>query len=246
VTVLRQDGDALDVVGEVTGLGPTEEIRGVRFAGPTAYVVTFRQTDPLYVVDLTDPTAPRVAGELKIPGYSSYLQVLGEGRVVGLGQDATDTGRTTGFQESLFDVSDPGDPRRVDQLVVPGAQSLAESDHHAVLWWAPSGLLAVPVESWGRTGVGDTAGTGVLVSRIGVDTIEEIGTVTHPSPGDDHPRVPSCPPDANCIEPSLPISFPTPIARTLMADGRLVTVSTAGVKLSDPTTLADLSWIPLD
>ena len=60
--------------------------------------------------------------------------------------------------------------------------SVAETDHHAVLWWAPSGLLAVPVESWGRRGAGDPAGTGVLVSRIGVDTIEEVGTVTHPFP----------------------------------------------------------------
>ena len=110
ITVLRRDGDALTTVGEVTGLGPTEQIRGVRFAGPTAYVVTFRQTDPLYVVDLSDPTAPRVAGELKIPGYSSYLQEVGEGRVLGIGQDATDTGRQTGFQESLFDVSDPTQP----------------------------------------------------------------------------------------------------------------------------------------
>lgn len=239
VTVLRRDGDRLGVIGEVTGLGPTEQIRGVRFAGPTAYVVTFRQTDPLFVVDLNDPTAPRVAGELKIPGYSSYLQEVGEGRVLGIGQDATDTGRQTGFQESLFDVSDPSSPQRLAQLAVPDTQSTAESDHHALLWWGPEQLLAVPVQSWGANQT-----NGVLVTRVTDAAIEQLGIITHPSStyGRGGPT-PACPPNASCAMPVQPeYAYPTQIERTLVADGKLVTVSTAGVKVSDMATLADLSW----
>jgi uncharacterized secreted protein with C-terminal beta-propeller domain len=240
ITVLRPDGDTLAAIGEVTGLGPTEQIRGVRFAGPTAYVVTFRQTDPLYVVDLSDPTAPTVAGELKIPGYSSYLQVLDEGRVLGIGQDATDRGRATGLQESLFDVSDASNPTRTAQLVVPGAYSTAESDHHALLWWPGSDLLAVPVQSFGADD--GQPFEGVLVTRVADGEITSVGTITHPSDGTAY-AVPSCPAGVPCVP--QPIAYPTPIARTLVADGKLVTVSTAGVKVSDLTTLADISWTSL-
>ncbi len=245
ITVLRRDGEALATVGEVTGLGPTEQIRGVRFAGPTAYVVTFRQTDPLFVVDLSDPAAPRVAGELKIPGYSSYLQEIGEGRVIGIGQDATTTGRQTGFQQTLFDVSDPSSPLRLAQLVVPYAQSSAESDHHALLWWAPDGLLAVPVTNWPLPS--GATGAGVLFTRITDQGIEQVGTVVHPSSGAyGGGTVPSCPPNANCAMPYSPdyFGYPTQIDRTLVADGRIVTVSVAGVKVSDKATLADQAWIP--
>jgi uncharacterized secreted protein with C-terminal beta-propeller domain len=247
ITVLRRDGSALTTVGEVTGLGPTEQIRGVRFAGPNAYVVTFRQTDPLYVVDLSDPTAPSVAGELKIPGYSSYLQVLDEARVLGIGQDATDRGRATGLQESLFDVSDPTAPTRTAQLVIPGAYSTAESDHHALLWWPDTDLLAIPVQSFGSVrSSGADVGLpfeGVLVTRVTDGEIIEVGTITHPWSGDAS-LLPACPPDANCVQ-GMPAGYPTPIARTLVADGKLVTVSAAGVKVSDLTTLADISWTPL-
>ncbi len=247
ITVLRRDGDTLTTVGEVTGLGPTEQIRGVRFSGPTAYVVTFRQTDPLFVVDLSDPAAPRVAGELKIPGYSSYLQEVGEGRVLGIGQDATDTGRQTGFQESLFDVSDPSSPQRLAQLVVPYASSPAESDHHALLWWSPDSLLAVPVTNYGPPNADYTARSGVLVTRVTDAGITELGVITHPSSGAyGGGTVPSCPPGASCTMPYSPDyeGYPTQIDRTLVANGRIVTVSSAGVKVSDKATLADQAWIP--
>ena len=106
-------------LGEVGGLGRNEQIYSTRFVGDQAYVVTFRRTDPLYVVDLRDPAAPRVAGELKVNGYSSYLQLIGEGRLLGVGQDGTDDGRLTGFAESLFDVCDPSAPTRLAQLSLP-------------------------------------------------------------------------------------------------------------------------------
>ena len=89
------------------GSGKTETIQSVRFMGPVGYVVTFRQTDPLYVIDLSDPAAPAAVGELKIPGFSSYLHPAGEGRLIGIGRDADLDGRDQGLLVSLFDVSDP-------------------------------------------------------------------------------------------------------------------------------------------
>ena len=88
VRVLRADGNELTQIGMVDGLGDNEQIYAVRFLGTQGYVVTFRQTDPLYVIDLSDPTAPAVTGELKIPGYSAYLHPVGDGLLLGVGQSA--------------------------------------------------------------------------------------------------------------------------------------------------------------
>ncbi|MEO7370406.1 MAG: beta-propeller domain-containing protein, partial [Ilumatobacteraceae bacterium] len=113
VRVLRADGNDLKQIGVVDGLGNGEQIYAVRFLGTQGYVVTFQQTDPLYVVDLSDPTTPVVSGELKIPGYSAYLHPVGDGLLLGVGQDASDEGRVQGTQLSLFDVHDPTNPVRL-------------------------------------------------------------------------------------------------------------------------------------
>jgi len=145
VTVLAQRGRNLVRVGGVGGLGKGERIFAVRFIGPVGYVVTFRQTDPLYTLDLADPRHPRVVGELKINGYSAYLHPAGDGRLIGVGQDATAEGAQLGTQVSLFDVTDPARPRRVAQHVVRSGYSEVESDPHAFLYWPQSGLVVVPV-----------------------------------------------------------------------------------------------------
>lgn len=155
VTVLAAEGDELETVGMVGDLGPTETIRAVRFMGPVGYVVTFRQTDPLYVIDLSDPTAPVVTGELKIPGYSAYLHPVEEGRLLGIGQDADpETGIVHGLQISLFDVSDATAPSRLDTFATepfgdgPESQvwSPVEGDHKA--FTLAGGLGFVPYEGW--------------------------------------------------------------------------------------------------
>src|SRR4029079_7954506 len=110
ITVLQRDGDQLERVGQVSGMGKGERIYSVRYVGPTAYVVTFRQTDPFYTVDLSNPAAPRVVGELKIPGYSGYLHPIGTKYVLGIGQDASAQGRVSGTKVSLFDVTDLANP----------------------------------------------------------------------------------------------------------------------------------------
>ena len=149
VTVLEDDGSgALTQVGQVGNLGRNEDIYAVRYIADKAYVVTFRQTDPLYVIDLSDPTDPTTEGELKITGYSAYLHPVGENLLLGVGREATDTGRVTGAKVSLFDVSDPADPRTLDTLVLEGGSSEVEWDARAFLWWAPEELAVVPISDW--------------------------------------------------------------------------------------------------
>ncbi|TQM91128.1 beta propeller domain-containing protein [Ornithinimicrobium humiphilum] len=151
LVVLREDDGSLVETGRVDGLGVTETIRSVRYLNADlAAVVTFRQTDPLYLIDTSDPAAPRVAGELKIPGYSAYLHPIGEGRLLGVGQDADErTGRTKGLQMSLFDISDPSAPRQLQVLSWPDSYSTIEQDHRAFTWWPATGQVVLPVTRWG-------------------------------------------------------------------------------------------------
>jgi uncharacterized secreted protein with C-terminal beta-propeller domain len=172
VSVLAIDGNSLTEVGRVGDLGHGESIYSVRFVGATGYVVTFRQTDPLYVVDLRDPAAPRVSGELKINGYSAYLHPLDEGRLLGVGQDATDEGMTTGTKVTLFDVSDPANPRTIDSWSLSDGYSDVEYDHLAFLYWAPEQLAVMPLQQWSNNFVGAV----VLKTDDGV---REVGRITH-------------------------------------------------------------------
>jgi uncharacterized secreted protein with C-terminal beta-propeller domain len=146
ITVLEPHEGSLETVGVVAGLGIDEQIYAVRFVGDAGYVVTFRQVDPLYVIDLSDPTSPQVAGELKIPGYSAYLHPIGDDLLIGVGQDADFNGQTKGTQVAVFDVSDPFNPRQVDKLTLPGAYSQAEWDHHAFLYWPETSTLVIPIQ----------------------------------------------------------------------------------------------------
>jgi uncharacterized secreted protein with C-terminal beta-propeller domain len=167
VTTLRVDGSALPELGHVGGLGAGERIYAVRFLGQLGYVVTFRQTDPLYVVDLRDPARPVVRGELKIPGYSAYLHPVGDGLLLGVGQDADAGGRVRGAQVSLFDVSDPAAPARLASAPLGAGWSEVESDHHAFLWWPATSLAAVPVQPDGVVGFRVTRSEGVRpVGRV--------------------------------------------------------------------------------
>jgi hypothetical protein len=146
----------------------------------TAYVVTFRQTDPLYTLDLSDPRRPEVLGELKIPGYSAYLHPVGEGMVLGVGQDATDDGQVRGTQVSVFDVSDLSDPVRLDTYTLgEGTNSQAEYDHHAFLYW--NGLAVVPVQQWWWDGSKDSGFMGAVGLSVAADgELTELGKVVHP------------------------------------------------------------------
>ena len=99
--------EKLDIVGKIEGLAPNEQIYSARFMGDTGYFVTFRQVDPLFTVDLSNPKEPKVLSELKVSGFSEYLHIYGENRLLGIGMEADEeTGRQEGMKLSMFDVSD--------------------------------------------------------------------------------------------------------------------------------------------
>lgn len=111
--------DALEVCGSITDLAEGEEIRSARFLGDTGYFVTFRDTDPLFSVDLSDPAEPKVLGELKITGFSSYLHFYGENKLLGVGNEVDpETGAYTGIKLAMFDVSDPSNVKQLHKFVI--------------------------------------------------------------------------------------------------------------------------------
>jgi uncharacterized secreted protein with C-terminal beta-propeller domain len=171
VTVLAERGDRLEPVGSVGGLGRGEQIRAVRWFDDLAVVVTFRQTDPLYTVDLSDPQAPRMLGELKIPGYSAYLHPLGDGLLLGVGQDATDTGGVLGTQVSTFDLGDLTAPRRLATLGWRQAWSDVEGESRAFTYLPERRLALLPISG--------TRGSGVVAVAVGADgSLSEAGDWT--------------------------------------------------------------------
>lgn len=175
LTVLREDGDRLVEIGSVGGLGRGERLYSARLMGDVGFAVTFREIDPFYVLDLSDPTDPRVTGELKIPGFSTYLHPLGDDLVLGIGQDALETGQVMGLKLSLFDVSDRTDPREVSVWTLRDANSAVEWDHRAFQVIGRTAI--VPVQSW-RSDV-----NGAIVFDLG-NGIREIGRVSHTSPAE--------------------------------------------------------------
>lgn len=136
------DGN-LEEVGSITGLAEDERVRSARFFGDTAYFVTFRETDPLFTVDFSDPTNPQIIGSLKIPGFSEYLHPYGEGRLLGIGMDVDEkSGVTDGMKVTMFDVSDPTDVKEADTFLVEGAYgSDAFHDYRAVLISADRNMI---------------------------------------------------------------------------------------------------------
>ncbi len=171
LTVLRERENGVPGLEEVARLPnearpepiglPGERLYAARFLGERAYLVTFRVTDPLYVLDISDPADPFIAGSLKIPGYSDYLHPVNAGLLLGIGKSAVPAeegdGRGAWYQGiklALFDVSDPQDPKEVDSLEIGGrgTDSDALRDHHAVTWLAADpergrpARLALPIE----------------------------------------------------------------------------------------------------
>lgn len=104
----------MKIVGFLDNIAPEEQMKSARFMGDVLYLVTFMQTDPLFVIDLSDPTKPEIKGELKIPGFSNYLHPIGNGLVIGIGEGGTLTGTDGTAKISLFDVSDPYNPKELD------------------------------------------------------------------------------------------------------------------------------------
>jgi uncharacterized secreted protein with C-terminal beta-propeller domain len=185
VTTLQEQDGALRQLGQVGGLGrqDNESIRAVRFIEDRGYVVTFRSTDPLYVLDLRNAATPKVVGELKIPGYSGYLHPIGKNLLLGVGQSGLDSGiapspttrrSQVGVQFSLFDISDPAAPRRIDTQTYGGGAAAAEFDPKAFLYWEPRNLIIAPTNLQGDYR-GRGAFSGLVLLRANADGLKELG-----------------------------------------------------------------------
>ena len=165
VTVLRQNGNRLEKIGAVGGLGKGERIYAVRFLGERGFVVTFRQLDPLYALDLSEPTAPKLRGELEIPGYSAYLHPVTDSLLLGVGREGA------AVKASLFDVSNLASPRRVSQIDLGNGFSPLESEPHAFLYWAKTGTAVFPLTT--------PSFSGAVALRAGASPLSELGRVQH-------------------------------------------------------------------
>ncbi|MFC4250066.1 beta-propeller domain-containing protein [Sinimarinibacterium flocculans] len=192
VTVLDAEAaGTMTKTGEIRDLAPGETIQGTRFIGPRGFVVTFEQVDPLFALDLSEPAAPRVADELKIPGFSSYLMPLGDDYLLTIGRDGTDEQLTGKVAVQLFDVADLSDIRQVavltpDSFDTSGSYSVAEYDPHAFTYFpdvadAPvPGTLSIPLQTYGERW--EDSFNGFLVVRVDPATgtpLSELGRVDH-------------------------------------------------------------------
>jgi uncharacterized secreted protein with C-terminal beta-propeller domain len=209
VVKLKESNGALVETGRVGGLGKTEQIRAVRYFGDIAAVVTFRQTDPLYLLDLSG--TPKVLGELKIPGFSTYLHPLGDGLLLGLGQDADKNGMITGVQVSVFDISDLRNPSQVDRLRLGNGYSPALDDSRAFTY-DPERRLA----TFAFNAYDPSIKVGEVSTALGI-TVDDDGQLRESG--------------------RMPIEPGAWSARVLVDDDRLFAVGEGGVVAGDADTM---------
>ncbi|MBU1975411.1 MAG: beta-propeller domain-containing protein [Nanoarchaeota archaeon] len=173
----------MDILDELEELAEGERIYSTRFIGDKLYMVTFRQVDPFFVIDLSDPKHIKELGQLKIPGFSRYLHPYDKDTIIGIGHDATDTGRQTGLKISLFDVSDFKNPKEVAKFVTDErySQSAAEYEHKAFLFDREKELLVIPAYSYDWN---DNDGyNGAFVFKITKSQIMLRGLIDHSNTG---------------------------------------------------------------
>ena len=222
------DGD-MKQVGKVTGIAEDEQIYSTRFMGDRLYMVTFRQTDPFFVIDLSDVTNPKVLGQLKIPGFSNYLHPYDANHIIGVGKETeeADWGGvvTGGIKLALFDVSDVSKPKQVGKVEIGGQGSNSEvlSDHKAFLFNKETGLLVLPVtkvESRERKNEylwSNKIWNGAYVFRVDSSGFKELGRVKHSQSTSDY---------INWRDQAT-------VRRSLYMDDNLYTVSTLYIKAND-------------
>ncbi len=181
LSVLQEQNGVLEIVGVVDEIAPTEDIRSVRFNGDVGFIVTFKKTDPLFVIDLSNPTRPAIKGELKVPGFATYMHLMDDKHLLTLGYDADEAKSGTfawfqGLQLRVLDVSELDDPKVLSEVTIGtrGSTSDATTNHLAFNYFPQRDLLALPMTiceggtSGGR--YGDVVNfSGLLVYRVTVD-----------------------------------------------------------------------------
>ena len=156
LTILKQENNNLIVTGGITNIAPSERIYSMRYDKERAYMVTFRRTDPLFTFDLSNPYAPKILGELKVTGFSTYIHLFGQNnnRLLTIGRSATEQGRVTGTQIQIFNVEDLKNPTLVASYELGRGWSQALYDHHAFMYYAPKKILAIPWPNYSCRGFG--------------------------------------------------------------------------------------------
>lgn len=244
LTVFATEDNELVEIGAVGGIAPTEDIRSVRFDGDRAFIVTFKKTDPLFTFDLSNPEDPKQLGELKIPGFSTYMHMLDSTHLLSIGYDADDHGDFAYFDGVLlqvFDVSDPMNPALAHRHVIGtrGSSSEALTNHLAFTWYPELELLSVPMTVCEG---GDDGQYGQTMSFSGlmlfdVDPaagIDEHGRVSHPVPE-----------DVTCG--NWWTQSNSAVKRSLFLDRYVYSISDADLKIQSVDTLGtDLVSLPLD
>ncbi len=182
----------LRVVGALEGLAGGERIYSARFIGNRAYLTTFKQTDPLFVIDLSEPAQPMVLGQLEMPGYSDYLHPYDENTLIGFGKDTAESewggAVTKGLKLTLFDVSDVANPKVIDTYIIgdAGSDSIALSDHKAFLFSREKNLLSLPVsirELAGNNYYGKLTFSGAAVFKVDQAGFRLLGKIDHSDGG---------------------------------------------------------------
>ena len=194
VFVLRSENAGLSLVGDAGEIAPGEQLYATRYVGDKAYVVTWHVTDPLFVIDLANPSHPRVLGELKIPGFSEYMHPLDDTHLLTIGRETDDTGHQHtdggywyGIAIQVFDVTDPLRPRLAHKYVYDGsdyATSEATENHKAFTYFDDRKLLAFPYvrqSSWGSQTAAGPSSTLEVFHVDAVSGIRKVGSVDHSS-----------------------------------------------------------------
>jgi uncharacterized secreted protein with C-terminal beta-propeller domain len=241
----------LNVVGELEDLAPGEQIYSARFMGNRLYLVTFRNIDPLFVIDLSNPSNPTVLGQLKVTGYSGYLHPYDENHIIGIGKETEydieeDFSWYQGVKISLFDVSDVSNPVEVAKYEIGdrGTSSPILYDHKALLFDAEKNLLVIPVlvaeidqtrykEEDLDWAYGEYVWQGAYVFDISLNGIEVRGTITHM---DDN---------ADLLNKNYYFGYQYEVQRSLYIENVLYTISNMKVKMNNLETLAEIGTVEL-
>ena len=224
-------------VSAIEDIAPGERIYSARFMGPRAYLVTFKQVDPLFVIDM-NPLSPKILGKLKIPGFSNYLHPYGDHYLIGLGSEVENIGKstvTTGLKLSLFDVADVNNPIEVSKVVIgsSGTRSEATSNHKAFMMHQD--VIAFPVTVYeGSGGYGSFAFQGAYVFNVSPQGFTQQGRISHLGE-QDYLKAGDYWGGSN-LE----------IQRVLFIEGNLYTLSQSMIKVNQNGTLAELNRLVTD
>lgn len=224
----------LNIVGSVEDLAKGERIYSARFLGDKVYMVTFRQVDPLYVIDAENPENPEVLGYLKVTGYSSYLHPYDETHIIGIGMEASEEGRVQGLKIALFDVSDFENPKEASKFdlsnKLPGKYSYSHSDalydHKAFLFSRDKGILVIPVSisSYSEDYSTSDYWQGAYVFNINSESIDYKGRISHYESE----------------------NYNYYVKRSLYIGNTLYTFSDLKIKANDILDLREISSVPLN